>query len=1055
VHTKNEEPKKGIMTKSLPAGLYDLLQTPQLKKRLEDLKLMDSAVWADVENSELPNKLAVHLARELATYLTETVFSESDSKLWCEALEKAMRSPNFLNELLPSILPESTQTLHQIKTGKSPALIAQRPDTPLNVSALLTGSSRSPALRTQLKKELMNCDRADWLVSFIKFSGIIPLLDTLRTFTQTPASDGGPRLRIATTSYMGATDIKAIEELLKLPNTEIRVSYDTKRTRLHAKAYLFHRHSGFSSAYIGSANVSKAALDEGLEWTVKVSQYETEHLWQHAIATFESHWEDDTEFTDCKAVNLPELRQALAKEGNSVNDSSISTFFDLRPYDYQKAILEDIISERESGKNKHLVIAATGTGKTMVAAFDYKHFCETYGGRPRLLFLAHREEILKQAQTSFRQVLRDGSFGELVSGHSQPTQFDYLFCTVQSWNSKDFSRFEPEHFDYVVLDEAHHAKAETYQSLIAHIRPKALLGLTATPERSDGGDIRDDFGGAFTHEIRLPEAIERALLCPFHYYGIPDLDGLDFSSLAWKRGGYDRVELNNKIGQNIERARWVMSQADRYVADLKQVRALGFCISVAHAEFMANYCNEHGYPSIALSAQSPRDERLQAQRKLEQREILFIFTVDLYNEGVDIPCVDMVLFLRPTESLTLFLQQLGRGLRLDNNKAHLTVLDYIAPQNSKFRYAKRFQALSSRPELQADKQIENGMPFIPTGCIVHLERQAKEHVLNNIRNSLRALRGERLLNELRDLLQRLEGNKLSLERILEHLCIDTPDELYRRGGLPHVLLAQAQKNKLDGEVVEFSGKLKDGFRRLSQMDDTWLLKDAKELLQTGQSQYSNTKALLHSVLWARKRPHSGSIKDVHTFFASKLGLKHDLIELLDWLLMHRTPLPEKRLPDKTGTLVMHASYTREQILLALGKGSFETPHSSREGVLHIPERKLDLFFADINKAESDFSPTTMYEDYAISDCLFHWQSQSATSDSTKTGLRYIDHKQMGYTPILFIRNRNKLANGLTAPYLFVGPLEYVKHYGSKPMSIHWKMLEPLPARVLPWAKREG
>lgn len=596
---------------------------------------------------------------------------------------------------------------------------------------MLTGSSRSPALRTQIQKELTNCDRADWLVSFIKLSGIIPLLETLRTFTQIPAIDGGPKLRIATTSYMGATDIKAIEELLKLPNTEVRISYDTKRTRLHAKAYLFHRDSGFSSAYIGSANVSKAALDEGLEWTVKVSQYETEHLWQHAIATFESHWEDETEFTECKAVNLPELRQALAKEQNISAIGESPTFFDLRPYEYQNAILEDIIAERVAGKHKHLVIAATGTGKTMVAAFDYKHFCNSHSSRPRLLFLAHRDELLKQARASFRQVLRDGNFGDLVSGHAQPSQFDHLFCTVQSWHSKGYSRFTPEHFDYVVLDEAHHATATTYQSLMLHIRPKALLGLTATPERSDGGDIRDDFGGAFTHEIRLPEAIERALLCPFHYYGIPDLDGLDFSSLAWRQGGYDKNELDTQIGQNIARARWVISQAEQYVADLSSIRALGFCISIKHAEFMANYCNEHGYPSVALSSKTPRDERLQAQRKLEYREICFIFTVDLYNEGVDIPCLDTVLFLRPTESLTVFLQQLGRGLRLDNKKSHLTVLDYIAPQNKKFRYAKRFQALSSRPELQTDKQIENGMPFVPTGCIVHLERQAKEHVLNN------------------------------------------------------------------------------------------------------------------------------------------------------------------------------------------------------------------------------------------------------------------------------------------------------------------------------------
>jgi len=338
---------------SFPAGLYDLLQTPQLKKRLEAMDLMESAIWANVDPAEMPNKIAVHLARALSAYLEETVFSKSDPTLWQAALLHAIEAPEFLHGFLPSILPEAYKALQQITPSSIPVNPVHRPDTSLTASALLTGSSRSPALRSQIQKELGSCDRADWLVSFIKFSGLVPLLDVLRRFTQTPANDGGPRLRIATTSYMGATDIKAIEELLKLPNTEIRISYDTKRTRLHAKAYLFHRFSGFSSAYIGSANVSKAALDEGLEWTVKVSQYETEHLWQHAIATFESHWEDNTEFTQCKVVNLPELRQALAREKGIDDGVENSTFFDLRPYDYQKTILEDIAAERASGKQKH------------------------------------------------------------------------------------------------------------------------------------------------------------------------------------------------------------------------------------------------------------------------------------------------------------------------------------------------------------------------------------------------------------------------------------------------------------------------------------------------------------------------------------------------------------------------------------------------------------------------------------------------------------------------------------------------------------------------------
>ena len=443
---------------SLPPGLYDLLHTTELRKRIENAGLLNRAVLENIELAELPNKLAIQLARELSSYISQ-LLAGKDETTWQNALNQALQSPQVLLSLIKELLPESAKVLHQIKPSSNLSVSIDRPDTPLSVSALLTGSSRSPALRTQLKKELASCDRADWLVSFIKYSGILPLLDTLRQFTQQPTPDGGLKLRIATTSYMGATDVKAIEELLKLPNTEIRISYDTKRTRLHAKAYLFHRVTGFSSAYIGSANVSKAALDEGLEWTAKISQYESEHLWRHAVASFEMHWEDRNEFTLCRTTNIPDLRLALAREQSSSTDDSTINFFDFRPYGYQKAILEDISAERLDGKHKHLVIAATGTGKTMIAAFDYKNFSAQKQGLPKLLFVAHREEILKQARASYRQVLRDGSFGDIVVGGTSLNQNDHLFCTVQSWNSRNFSNLSSSHFDYVVLDEAHHGTA--------------------------------------------------------------------------------------------------------------------------------------------------------------------------------------------------------------------------------------------------------------------------------------------------------------------------------------------------------------------------------------------------------------------------------------------------------------------------------------------------------------------------------------------------------------------------------------------------------------------
>ena len=494
-----------------------------------------------------------------------------------------------------------------------------------------------------------------------------------------------------------------------------------------------------------------------------------------------------------------------------------------------------------------------------------------------------------------------------------------------------------------------------------------------------------------------------------------------------------------------------MSQTDRYVADMKDVRGLGFCVSVAHAEFMAEYCSTHNIPAIALSGESPKDLRHQAQRQLENRDIRFIFTVDLYNEGVDIPCVDTVLFLRPTESLTLFLQQLGRGLRLHEEKPHLTVLDFIAPQHRNFNFTKRYQALSSRPLIRIDKQIESDMPYVPTGCLLHLEKQAKEHVLNNIRSATSNLRGRRLLSELQQLRGHTQG-EITLQQLIDFLHLDSPDEIYKRG-LPHVLLAQADGRILDDKITELGGQIANGFRRFTFMDDTHFIEDAKRLIQNGTSHSELTSPLLHSVLWSRKRPGGGSLEQVQDFLISRKGLAHDLVELFDWLLKHRTPSSKQYFRSQTGPLALHASYTREQILLAMGQGSFENPKASREGVLHVPVRKLDVFFADINKSEADFSPTTMYEDYAITDRLFHWQSQSQTSEDSPVGKRYIQHRDEGYTPMLFVRDRKKLANGLTAPYLFAGPLQYRRHEGSKPISFVWELEKALPAKVMSWARR--
>ncbi|GIM33647.1 DEAD/DEAH box helicase [Paraclostridium bifermentans] len=926
-----------------------------------------------------------------------------------------------------------------------------RPLTPISQSYLFTNSNNEPDLISELKREILSSDNIDILVSFIRWSGLRLIKDELIEHTQTK------KLRIITTSYMGASEFKAIKFLSELPNTEVKISYDTQRTRLHAKSYMFHRNTGFTTAYIGSSNISKDAMTTGLEWNMKVSEKDSKNIVDKFKATFESYFNDEEfkTFTEEDEEKLKtELKKARVSELKNENNDIVN--IDVRPYHYQQEILDTLSVERDVlGHNKNLVVAATGVGKTVISAFDYKNFKSQNKGKVnRLLFIAHREDILSQSLKTFRTILRDRNFGGLYSGNFTPNNIDHVFMTIQTFNSKKFDEcLDKEFYDFIIIDEFHHASAPSYQKILEHFKPKVLLGLTATPERMDGKDVLEYFDGRISSEMRLCEAIDKKLLSTFQYFCISD--ELDLSKLKWSKGGYDNKELTELLTidklNSKKRADLVIRSLHDYISDIDEVVGLGFCVSIEHANFMANYFNDKKIPSVAISSKTTKDERDKAKSGLINGKYKFAFVVDLYNEGVDIPEVNTILFLRPTESLTVFLQQLGRGLRLSDNKECLTVLDYVGQAHKNYNFYEKFSSIARKKGKVLKEEIENGFITLPKGCHLHMEKQAKEYILRNINSFIN--NKTTITNKIKTF-EIESGKKLNLENFIEFYNI-TLKEIYKTKNSFYRLCVNAKVKEEFSDIDEKC--LSSGMIRLTNTDSVKLLKFWIETLQNYKNENNIANLtdseeqmllMLYYTLYT-KSPKELGINNIIEFlkrlYSNRL-MYEEILEVLKYNLNH---IKVKTLSDGLkfeSNLEVHSTYTKEQILAAFGKNTIDKQYPLREGILYIEKIKTDIFLITLNKVEKHFSPSTMYEDYAINDKLFNWQSQSRTSIDSPTGQRYVNHMNRNNNVLLFVRE-NKREDGITSPYIYLGPADIVSYSGSKPINIVWKLKNTLPASI--------
>lgn len=1028
-----------------PDGLYDQIITNEINEAISEFVHVKREV---IENQKLQSYL-VQLIGDSSNRALGNLSTDSEKIALANALLRAMDSSERIIDLgkaerLISLVRNATADTRWVEKS---------PSTPLAQLGLITNSGHRLNMSSELKLELRSSNSVDILMSFVKKKGITILADEIGKLRER-----GVRVRLLTTVYTGATEKAAIDLLAQDLGVEVRINYNADQSHLHAKAWLFKRDSGYSTAYVGSSNISGTALTDGLEWNVRLSQVASPAIIDHFEKAFNSYWISSIFEPYDPAVDGDKLTEALAYAKKKFSGSSAESQqllfmpnLDVSPREHQIKMLEDLQTQRTVfGRHKNLIVAATGTGKTVLAALDYKAMQAELGYKPSLLFIAHRQEILNQSISTFRAVLKDGQFGELFVGGKKPTEWRHVFASVQSLSAKDVESFDPKQFDYVVIDEFHHAAAKTYTDVLNHLQPRELLALTATPERGDGKRVQDlFFGGVIASELRLWDALDRQLLAPFDYFGIAE--ETDFTSIDWSNGKYSSKGLEEKVTRNDLRDRLVLNQIQKHVTDPASMKALVFCVGLEHANYIGDLLTRHGLKTVVLTGESNDSERSKGISELASGALNAIVTVDIFNEGVDIPEVDTVVMLRPTESSVIFLQQLGRGLRKSPGKDSVTVLDFIGAHRQEFRMDKKFEALTGLLPGQLKSQIELGFPNLPGGISINLDSVAATRVLENIKAQLN-YSTQRLVSlaskaNTQFLSVFLRDSGLDLKSLYERMSWL---ELRSQSGL-------ITDKQAPPEAIALSSKAS----RFLHIDDqvriagySAIIARREETLGLSTEEVASLKSMLFWSLWPDAKLPSGNVATSYEEGFRELAqypiVVEEMLEVLK-LVGESALAPVVVIDFKKSKLpiLAHASYLRDEILGAVGwaflksnDGGIRKSKGHQVGVEYLKDLNLDLLFVNLNKDPKKFSETTMYKDYAISKELFNWMSQNKDSEESAAGKRYINQSVTNHDVLICAREKSD-----GGAFKVLGLADIDSYSGSKPLEIQWKLRVPLDVQT--------
>ena len=1029
----------------LAPGPRDHLITRSLRARLNEIG-EEFREEEQLDPAEGPNRLARHAMREIERDLDADASAETQARRVNGLLRDLISDQDSLDAAEVALPPKVLNGIKWRSPLGDPQPLPPLPATPFSQSDLLVNAEGQPNIGSELKAELATADSVDLICAFVIWTGVRHLRDSLKAVV-----DRGGRVRVITTTYMGTTEKRAVDELFSL-GAEIRVALDARTTKLHAKAWLLERASGLTTAFVGSSNLSHSALFDGLEWNVRLSSLDAIHVIDKVRMMFESHWASEHFDPYDPAVNGDELERALQEyDRRSLGELSTISFANLevRPYPHQQRMLESLMVERDRhDRHRNLVVAATGTGKTVVAALDYRQLVDRHG-ELSLLFVAHREEILRQSLATYRAVLRRGDFGE-IHGGGRVAQGRHVFAMIQSLGADRIGEIDPEEFDVVVVDEFHHAAAASYDRLLAHLAPRELLGLTATPERLDGQDVTEWFDQRIAVELRLWEAIDQGFLVPFQYFGVAD--GTDLSQLTWRRGGYAPEELSNLLTNDDLRVAKLLEGIQRIVLDPGGMRALGFCVSKEHARYMARKFTEAGLESVALTGDDPPDVRDHSLRDVKAGRLRCVFSVEVLGEGVDVPDVDTILLLRPTASATLFTQQLGRGLRRAHGKSSLTVIDLIGQQHRDFRFEDRLRAIIDSRKGPIIDQVADQFPFLPAGCTVDLDRQSRDIILDNLKAAVRRSRWATLVADLRT-----EQPGVGLSEFLHQHDLRLED-IYRGGHSWTDLQREARHPTPSVIDADFERRTLRALGRMTHVDDPERVETYRRILEHASPPHADRvdereRRLLTMVAWdlGSGDGSSASLDEYFERLWKEEAPRRELSELLGVLNERsRVRTRPSELPPEV-PLTLHGRYSRAEVIAALGFGDGVKPKVTQGGILWVPQVSSDVFFIDLRKAERDYSPTTMYKDYAISRELFHWESQSRQHPGQPTVRRYIEHDARGTNVLLFVREKKTFELG-TQPFTFLGPAKYVDHEGARPVAFTWRLPVPMPEELFEVAR---